>query len=158
MKISNSVKLIICLATPQLAGAVGSLFTMSAIPTWYATLTKPYLAPPNWVFGPVWTLLFLLMGIAAFLVWRTGLERKDTRVALAVFMGQLALNVLWSVLFFGMRSLGGAFVELVILWAAILATILVFARISRTAAWLLVPYLAWVSFAGYLNFSYWLIN
>jgi tryptophan-rich sensory protein len=98
------------------------------------------------------------MGVAAFLVWKRGLERRDVRIALGIFVGQLALNTLWSILFFGLQSPGAAFVEIVILWFAILATIVAFARISRPAAWLLVPYILWVSFASYLNFSIWMLN
>ncbi|MCC6934212.1 MAG: tryptophan-rich sensory protein [Candidatus Yanofskybacteria bacterium] len=151
-------KLIIAVAVSQLAGGVGSLFTTPAIPGWYAGLLKPAVAPPNWVFAPVWTTLFLLMGIAAFLVWQKGLGRRDVRIALGVFVGQLALNTLWSVLFFGLRAPGAAFVEILILWLGIAATIVAFAKISRPAAWLLVPYILWVSFAAYLNAALWLLN
>lgn len=146
-------KLALCLLLPQAAGAVGALFTTPNIPTWYATLPKPALAPPNWVFGPVWTTLFLLMGIAAYLLWRRGLSRPGARLALSLFLVQLGLNVLWSALFFGMRNPAAAFSEIIVLWLAIAATIAAFYRVSRTAAALLVPYLLWVSFASYLNFG-----
>lgn len=158
MTISNTSKLIIAIVGSELAGIIGSVFTAPAIAGWYTTIAKPELNPPAWVFGPVWTTLFALMGVAAFLVWKQGLERRDVRIALGIFVGQLALNTLWSILFFGLQNPGAAFIEIVILWFAILATIVAFARISRPAAWLLVPYILWVSFASYLNFSIWMLN
>lgn len=158
MGLNNLSKLVIAIGVSELAGIVGSVFTMSSIPTWYATLTKPELAPPNWVFGPVWTTLFALMGIAAFLVWRKGLNRRDVKIALGIFLGQLALNTFWSVIFFGLQSPAGAFIDIIFLWLAILATIIAFAKISKPAAWLLVPYILWVSFAMYLNYSIYALN
>ncbi|MDO8489950.1 MAG: TspO/MBR family protein [bacterium] len=158
MKISNTLKLVIAIAVSELAGIIGSVFTVSSIPTWYATLVKPDLNPPAWVFGPVWTALFALMGIAAFLVWKEGLHRRDVKIALGIFDVQLVLNVLWSMLFFGLHSPGAALVEIVFLWIAILATIVTFAKISKPAAWLLVPYILWVSFAAYLNYAIWMLN
>lgn len=125
---------------------------------WYATLAKPALNPPSWVFGPVWTTLFALMGIAAFLVWRKGTHRRNIKIALGIFGVQLALNTLWSILFFGMQNPGVALVEITLLWLAIVATIIAFARISRPAAWLLAPYILWVSFAAYLNYAIWAVN
>lgn len=145
-------------ALAQVAGGIGAVFTTSEIGGWYATLARPELAPPNWVFGPVWTTLYFLMGVAAFLVWRKGWGERGVKIALGVFLGQLVLNTLWSIIFFGLHSLGGAFVEIVFLWGAILATIITFARVSKLAAWLLVPYILWVSFAAYLNASFWAIN
>ncbi len=141
-----------------MAGIIGSVFTAPSIPTWYATLVRPEFSPPNWIFAPVWTTLFALMGIAAFLVWNKGLKRQDIKIALSMFIIQLVLNTLWSILFFGMQNPGAALIEIVVLWLAILATILTFAKISRVAAWLLVPYIAWVSFAAYLNYSIWILN
>ena len=158
MKTNSLGKLIISIAVPELAGIIGSVFTVPSIAGWYAGIVKPALNPPAWVFGPVWTALFALMGISAFLIWKKGLERRDVKIALCIFIGQLILNTLWSVIFFGLRSPAGAFVGLVILWLAILATIIAFAKISRPAAWLLVPYILWVSFAGYLNYSIWQLN
>ncbi|OGF22735.1 TspO protein [Candidatus Falkowbacteria bacterium RBG_13_39_14] len=154
----NAFKLIIAIFVCELAGIIGSLFTAPAIKGWYATLLKPHLAPPNWVFAPVWTTLFLLMGIAAFIVWQKGWERKDVKIALWIFIVQLILNTLWSIIFFGLHSPGGAFIEIIILWFAILASIIAFSRISKAAAWLLLPYIFWVSFAGYLNYSIWRLN
>jgi len=151
-------KLIISLALPQLAGVIGSLFTYTAVTSWYATLTKPEFAPPNWVFAPVWTTLFVLMGMSAFLIWEKGSSRADVRFALFLFLSQLLLNTLWSVIFFGSRSFGWALIELILLWLALAATIIAFARISKIAGLLLVPYLGWVTFAGILNFAIWSLN
>jgi translocator protein len=146
--------IIIC----QLAGIIGSIFTTPAIPTWYANINKPTFRPPNWVFAPVWTTLFLLMGIALFLIWRKGLNEKDIKIAIAVFAFQLVLNTLWSFLFFGLKSPFAAFIEIIFLWVAILASIILFFRISRLAGALLIPYILWVSFASILNFSIWRLN
>ncbi len=131
---------------------------LSSPGAWYSQLQKPDWNPPNWVFGPVWTTLFVLMGIAAFLVWRKGLERKDVKIALSIFIGQLVLNTLWSMIFFGLHSPGGALVEIMFLWLAIVATIITFAKVSKPAAWILTPYILWVSFAAYLNYSIWILN
>lgn len=155
---SNALKLTISIAVSELAGIIGSVFTAPSVATWYQELAKPAINPPAWVFGPVWTTLFALMGIAAFLVWKKGLERKDVKIALSIFIGQLIVNTLWSIIFFGLRSPGGALIEIVFLWLAILATIIAFARISKPAAWLLVPYILWVSFAMYLNYALWTLN
>lgn len=158
MKINNISKLTIAIITSEFAGIIGSVFTAPSITGWYAGIIKPDLNPPAWVFGPVWTTLFALMGIAAFLVWKKGLDRSDVKIALGIFMGQLILNTLWSIIFFGFKSPGVAFVEIIFLWLAILATIIAFAKISKPAAWLLVPYILWVSFAAYLNYSIYALN
>lgn len=139
--------LILCLS----AGFIGSIFTTPSIPTWYAGLAKPFFSPPNWLFGPVWTFLYLLMGISLWLVMRRG------RVPV-YFWFQLILNTLWSIIFFGFRSPFFAFIEILILWYFILRTIKSFTKISSTSAYLLYPYLAWVSFASILNFSIWFLN
>lgn len=159
MKIKNFVKLIIAIAVCELAGIVGSLFTMPAIRSgWYAELAKPALNPPAWIFGPVWTVLFAMMGIAVFLVWKKGFDRRDVKISLMIFDTQLLLNIFWSIIFFGWRSPGWAFIEIIFLWIAILTAIIMFAKISRSAMWLLLPYIFWVSFAGYLNFSIWQLS
>lgn len=155
---SDWLKLGAAVIGSELAGIIGSVFTVSSIPIWYASLIRPGFSPPNWIFGPVWTTLYALMGIAAFLVWRKGLPNKDVKVALGLFLGQLVLNSLWSIIFFGLQNPGAALVEIIFLWLAIVATIVAFARISKLAAWLLVPYILWVSFAAYLNYSIWLLN
>jgi tryptophan-rich sensory protein len=136
------------------AGAIGSLAAGHAgSEAWYSAIQKPSFTPPSWVFGPVWTGLYILMGIAAFLVWRQGLGSRAVRVALAWFLGQLALNALWSWVFFGWHRIALALVVLALLWIALAVTLGRFAKVSRTAAGLLTPYLAWVSFAGVLNAS-----
>ena len=148
------VFIIVC----ELAGFVGSLFTTPSIPGWYAGLTKPPFNPPGWIFAPVWTTLYALMGLAAWLVYDKGVRRADVRRALFVFVVQLILNVLWSITFFGAHQILGAFVIIVALWILILGTILRFLKISKAAAYLLVPYLLWVSFATVLNVSLYVLN
>ena len=146
-------------AVPKIpAGLIGGLFTSAAIPTWYVTLEKPPFTPPNWLFAPAWTLLYLLMGIAVFLVWRRGWESRPVRIAIVVFVVQLVLNVLWSVAFFGWESPLSGVIVIVALWAVILLTMVLFLRITSTAGWLLVPYLLWVSFAAVLNIAIWQLN
>ncbi len=152
------LRAIFAIGVVELVGGIGGLFTAPAIPTWYSQLQKPALNPPSWVFGPVWTVLYAMMGVAAFLVWQKGLRRKDVRGALTVFGVQLVLNAIWSGIFFGLRNPGLAFFELIALWIAIAATLFVFWKISKAATWLLVPYILWVSFAGYLNYSLWTLN
>ena len=158
MKPRDILKLVVSIVTCLGAGAIGSIFTRSAIPTWYATLEKPSFTPPNWLFAPAWTLLYILMGIAAFLVWRKGLENRQVRTALIVFLVQLILNALWSVVFFGLESPLYGLIVISILWIAILVTIIKFFRISRVASVLMWPYLLWVTFAAVLNSSIWLLN
>jgi tryptophan-rich sensory protein len=163
MKINNTFKLIIAIVVSEMAGIIGSVFTTPSVAGWYAGLVKPALNPPSWVFGPVWTTLFALMGISAFLVWSSYAQasadkKKWVRVALILFGVQLVLNTLWSIIFFGLHSPGSALVEIVFLWLAILATIIAFAGISKPAAWLLAPYILWVSFAMYLNYAIWALN
>ncbi|MEN9341832.1 MAG: hypothetical protein RIQ54_88 [Candidatus Parcubacteria bacterium] len=166
IRFARIVKLAVAIAVCQLAGIVGSLFTTPSIApsstgqglSWYAGIIKPAFNPPAWIFGPVWITLFTLMGIALFIVWQKGLERRDVTIALGIFTVQLILNTLWSIIFFGLHNPGLALVEIIFLWLAILATIVAFAKISRPAAWLLVPYIVWVSFAGYLNGAIWMLN
>jgi translocator protein len=155
---NNFFKLIITLVACQLAGIIGSIFTVSAIPCWYAQLLKPELNPPNWIFGPAWTILYILMGISAFLIWKKGFEKKEIKIALTVFIFQLFLNAIWSIIFFGLKNPFWAFIEIIILWLAILGTIIIFYKISKPAAILLIPYIFWVSFAAYLNYSIWQLN
>ena len=135
-----------------------SFFTVSSIPDWYSALRKSSLNPPDWVFGPVWTVLFLLMGISLYLVWDKGLKEKNVKRGLVFFGVQLSLNTLWSIIFFGLKSPTLAFIEIFILWIAILFTIIEFYRISKPAAYLLVPYFMWVSFAIFLNYSIVVLN
>lgn len=154
----NWAKLLPSLIACQLAGALGAVFTSSAIPSWYAGLKKPAFTPPNWLFGPMWISLYLLMALAAYLVWQKGLSHPGVRAALAVFIAQLLLNALWSPVFFGMRApLAGA-VVIVLLWLAIALTIILFWKLSLPAALLLIPYILWVSVATALNISIYLLN
>ena len=157
-KLSEIPKLIVALLIPLIVGFLGSIATTSQIPTWYATLVKPLWAPPNWVFAPVWTTLFILMGLALYLVWRQGLERKDVKFAILIFGVQLVLNLLWSVVFFSFHAILGAFIVILILWIAIFANIIAFYVISKPAGILLVPYIIWVSIASYLNYTIYLLN
>jgi translocator protein len=139
------------------AGFIGSFVTFPAITGWYQTLIKPSFNPPNWIFGPVWTLLYAFMGIALYLVWKEGLTQKS-KTAIIIFAVQLILNILWSYLFFYFKSPGLAFIEIIVLWFAILLTIVKFYAISKPAGLILIPYLAWVSFASLLNFYVFKLN
>ena len=165
MRINNFFKLVIAIAVSESAGIIGAVLTTPAINGWYAALIKPALNPPAWVFGPVWIALYAFMGSAFFFVWKQHtyiLENMSMlrvwRWAVFFFFIQLALNTLWSIIFFGLHSPGAAFVEIIFLWLAILAAIITFAKISRPAAWLLAPYILWISFASYLNFMIWMLN
>ncbi|MBW2964801.1 tryptophan-rich sensory protein [Candidatus Woesearchaeota archaeon] len=149
------LKAIAAIAICQLAGILGSLFTISSVGSWYMTLNKPVFNPPSWVFGPVWITLYTMMGISLYLVWRSG---NRSWLVLGVFGLQLVLNALWSILFFGMHAPGIAFVEIVILWLSIIATIVLFFSVSRAASYLLIPYALWVTFAAVLNFAIWRLN
>lgn len=143
----------LCLAVGFLSGR----WTAAEIPTWYRTLRRPAIAPPNWVFAPVWTALYLLMAVAAWRVW-LATPSSARAWALALFLVQLALNFAWSLLFFRFHAIGAALVEVLCLWAAIAASAFAFARVSPAAAWLLAPYLAWVAFAAFLNAAFWRLN
>lgn len=149
--------LLVSLALTGAVSIVGSAVTLPEIPGWYAGLLKPSFNPPNWVFGPVWSTLYLMMAVAAWLVWRAG-GWAYAHVALAIYGGQLALNLLWSILFFGLHRIDLAAIEIVILDAAIVATILAFRRHSHAAAWLLAPYLLWVGYATALTLTIWHLN
>jgi len=138
------------------AAGLGGLLTSQSVSTWYQTLERPAFTPPDWVFQPVWTMLYLAMAVAAWLVWRKG--GPHARTGLAAFAVQLVLNVLWSALFFGLRSPGAGLADIVALWLAILATVVCFFRVSTAAGILMLPYLAWVTFAGALNFAIWQLN
>lgn len=144
-------KLIIALVLPQLAGVIGSLFTLTAIDSWYQGLVKPLWSPPNWIFGPVWLSLYLMMGVSWFLAWKKGAPK-------ALFLIHLAFNSLWSVLFFGFKQPGLALVEIVILWLLIVAVMRQFYKFNRWSVYLLLPYFLWVSFATFLNFSIYRLN
>lgn len=150
----DAKKLVISVVLCLIAGVIGGLFTAESIPTWYAQLQKPAFNPPNWVFGPVWTTLYVLMGVSFYLIW----EKEKNKTPAVIFGVQLLFNVLWSILFFGLRSPFYAFIEIIALWMMIAATILAFHSIDKRASLLLVPYILWVSFAAFLNFSIWQLN
>lgn len=154
----KAIGVVVSVTICELAGIVGSVFTTPSIPGWYAGLAKPSFNPPNWIFGPVWTALYAMMGVAAYLIYEKGLKRKEVKRALAVFAAQLLLNALWSIVFFGAHMILAAAVVIVLLWAGILASILLFRPISKAAAWLLLPYILWVSFATALNVSLYFLN
>lgn len=154
MKKINWLRLIVSVIICQSAGIIGSFFTMDGVRNWLPTLIKPSFNPPNWIFGPVWTLLFLLMGIALYLIW----EKRATTKSLAIFGLQLIFNIVWSLLFFYLRNPLAAFIEVIVLWILILLTIIEFYKISKTASYLLIPYLLWVSFASVLNFTLYSLN
>ncbi len=139
------------------AAAIGGTATGGAVQDWYPTLAKPSWTPPAWLFGPVWTLLYIAMAVAAWLVWRR-VGWDGARLALLMFFIQLTLNAVWSVVFFGLRNPGAAFAEIVVLWVAIVVTALLFWKVTPAAGWLFLPYLVWVSFATALNFAIWRLN
>jgi tryptophan-rich sensory protein len=150
-------KLAISIIIPLAVGFISSFFTRDSIPTWYNTLVKPALSPPNWIFFPVWTLLYVMMGVSLYLVWRKGFD-NNTKPAIYIFSAQLLLNFLWTFLFFGLKLMLPAFAEIAVLWTMILVTIVRFYKISKEAAYLLIPYIIWVSFASYLNLATFLVN
>jgi benzodiazapine receptor len=156
--VKNSLKILVSVLVCLAAGGIGTPFTIQSIPTWYATLNKPAFSPPNYLFGPVWTLLYILMGIALYLIWKKGLKTKKVRNALSLFEIQLVLNLIWSPVFFGLKNILLALGIIIVLWIYILKTILAFAKIDKKASYLLIPYILWVSFAAVLNFSVWVLN
>jgi tryptophan-rich sensory protein len=151
------IGLVVSVAVCLGCAGIGSLLTMPAISTWYKTIRKPTWNPPNWLFGPVWTLLYLSMAVAAWLVWRQS-ETSSVSLALALFGIQLALNLAWSAIFFHYHQIGAAVVDVVFLWIFILATTPEFWKVAPAASWLMVPYLAWVTFASILNATVWSLN
>ena len=149
--------LLVCLGACFGAAILGAAFTGEAVAEWYPTLRQPAWTPPPWVFGPVWTALYAMMAVAAWLVWRKD-RWAGARAALGLFAAQLALNAAWTPLFFGLHAVGAAMLDLAVLWVAIAATTIAFWRHSRAAAALMVPYLAWSTFAAALNFAIWRMN
>ena len=148
-------KLIIAIIIPISAGALGSIFTSQSVDSWYLTLNKPALNPPSWVFGPVWTFLFILMGSALYILWR---DKKLKDLALYAFVVQMILNIGWSYFFFELQQPLYAFIEILFLWAAIALTLCAFYKKNKVAGWLLIPYIAWVTFAAYLNLMIVILN
>lgn len=153
------MRLIISILLPLLVGATAGFYTSSGVNGWYAVANKPWFNPPNWIFAPVWTTLYVLMGIAFYLIWKAPSTAGSVKQrAIVLFAVQLALNFFWSIIFFKLQQPGWAFVEIILMWVMILCTILWFGKISSTAAWLLVPYISWVSFASVLNYHIWQLN
>lgn len=157
-KIPSILKMVAAILFCLVIGSLGSLVTITGPGSWYATLMKPFFTPPSWVFAPVWITLFVLMGIALFLIWESGTERREVQVALGVFGLQFFLNVIWSFLFFGLQSPLMGFADILILWVMIAATIVLFYRIRKSAAYLLIPYIAWVTIATALNGAIYFMN
>jgi len=179
VKYNNFLKLLASIIICELAGATGSVFTSSEIGVWYKNLKKPAFNPPNWVFGPVWTIVFILMGVSLYLVWSKKWEPRKRigqdealnslsqkflsgawrRLNIVLIFGtQFVLNILWSVIFFGLHNPGVAFFELLMLWFAVVFTMVNFRRVSKATTWLLFPYILWISFAGILNYFVWILN
>jgi translocator protein len=155
---SDWLKLAVCIVLPMLVGLTGGMFTESGPDSWYAGIKKPSFNPPGWIFGPVWTALYLMMGVAAFLIWRKGWELRPVRLAMIFFLIQLLLNGAWSPAFFGLQSPLAGLIIIAFLWVAILLTLISFAALSALAAGLMAPYLFWVSFAAVLNGSIYFLN
>ena len=151
-------KLIISLLLPQLAGGLGAFLMGNSVSTWYQTLEKPFFNPPSWVFGPVWVTLYLLMGISAYLIWKRTRENKAAKNAMNIYWAHLLLNASWTPIFFGLHNIALAFFAIVALWILILILIIKFFKISKTASYLLMPYILWVSVATALNASIWYLN
>ena len=153
---SLTLKIIVCALGCLALGTASGFSTMDSIATWYQYINKPSFNPPNWLFGPVWTVLYLMMGAALALVWHT--VHADKKRAYLLFALQFVLNLAWSFLFFNLHALGGAFIEIIAMLIAIILTLIAFYKINKTAAYLLIPYACWVSFASLLNFSIWILN
>ncbi len=153
----NIIKLAISILLPLSVGAVAGMFTSQAVPTWYASLNRPSFSPPNWVFGPVWTTLYVLLGFSFFLIWKES-PSKGRNSAIIVFSIQLLLNFAWSFIFFYFNFIGAALLEIILLWISIIAMIYLFYKIKPLAAYLNIPYLLWVSFATILNAGYYFLN
>ena len=153
------VALVVAVLAVEAVGASGAVFTTRGLAGWYGTLQRPAFAPPNWVFGPIWTVLFALAGVALWLVWRRAESSpRAVRTALGVFLVHFAFNLGWSAAFFGAQAIGAGLVVIGALWLLIVATTWAFGRVDRRAGLLLVPYLLWVSFAAYLNYRFWVLN
>ena len=140
------------------ASFIGSAATMPVIPTWYAGLAKPSFNPPNWLFGPVWTILYIMMASAFYRILRLPVNVIGRRTGIRVFLFQIAVNGLWSVVFFGYQSLAGGMAVVVLLWLGLAANIIIFWKLDRVAAWLVIPCIFWVSFAAILNAAIWMLN
>ena len=152
------LKIIISVVTCELVGLLGTPFTIANIPTWYASLNKPFFAPPNWIFGPVWTLLYFLMGLAFYFIWKQGWQKKKVKAAGLFFGAQLVANFIWSPVFFGLRAPLPGLVVIMVMWSLIVITMKKCYSVSRLSFYLLIPYLLWVSFATLLNAAIVVLN
>lgn len=152
------VPFVICLVIPLAIGALGSLLTMESVKTWYTTLNKPSFNPPNQIFGPVWSTLYVLMGISSYLVWKERKTFTGYNLAVGLYFSQLILNLMWSFLFFYQHQIGFALAEIIVLLIAIITTALVFYKVNKVAGLLFIPYILWVSFASYLTYSIFILN
>lgn len=155
---NNTLKLIIAVIVPVAVGGISGFFTSTGVESWYQTINKPSWNPPSWVFAPVWTTLYIMMGVALFLVWKSNVSTGLKRIAISLFAVQLLLNFFWSFIFFYQQQPGWALVEIIAMWVFILLTIFAFAKVNKIAAWMLVPYISWVSFATILNYTIWKLN
>jgi tryptophan-rich sensory protein len=157
-RLASLFRLLVAVALPLAAGILGAFLTVDSVRDWYPSLVRPSFAPPSWVFGPVWTTLYVMMGVASWMVWRTGAGTPEVRGALVIYGVQLALNFAWSPLFFGLRQPALALVDIVLLLGLVAWTVVRFYRVSKPAGWLLIPYLGWVAFATVLNAGFWWLN
>jgi translocator protein len=155
---NNASKLIISIVIPVAVGATSGFFTATGVDSWYQTISKPSWNPPGWIFAPVWTTLYIMMGIALFLVWKSNTNESLKKKAISLFAVQLLLNFFWSIIFFNQEQPGWALADIIVMWLAILLTIFAFANVNKMASWLLVPYISWVSFATILNYTIWKLN
>jgi benzodiazapine receptor len=151
------LKLLVSIILPLSIGAIAGMFTAQSVPEWYATLNRPSFNPPNWIFGPVWTTLYILMGISLFLIWKQDVS-KERNMAILFFLIQLILNFVWSFIFFYFNMIGFALVEIILLWISIAMMLVLFYKIEPMAAYINIPYLLWVTFATVLNASYYYLN
>ena len=158
MFLTKRQKLVISLIVTFAAALIGSIFTAPSVNTWYSTLQKPFFTPPNWAFGPVWTTLYFLMGLSFYFVWIKKSKKGIVKKAIKIYSTQLTLNVLWSVIFFGFRNILGGVLVISALWVSILITIHRFYKLDKKAAYLLIPYILWVSLASFLNYFLWVLN
>ena len=157
MNRSQFLKLLVSILLPLGLGSLAGIFTAEAVPEWFATLKKPSFNPPNWVFGPVWTTLYILMGFSLYLIWKEDVSKRRN-LALVVFLFQLVLNFCWSFIFFYFNMIGFALVEIILLWICIVVMLVLFYKIKPVAAFINIPYLLWVTFATILNASYYFLN
>ena len=157
MNKSQIIKLVVSLILPLGIGAIAGIFTAKAVPEWYASLNKPSFSPPNWVFGPVWTALYILLGISLFLIWKLD-SGKERNLAIFVFLLQLLLNFGWSFIFFYFKMIGFALFEIILLWMSIVIMLFLFYKIKPMATYINIPYFLWVTFATILNSAYYFLN